>query len=939
MGRGPSWRLQFIDIDSSFTITTSNSDIIGYMVVRAPKGEEEGYFFPAGNTSAIEAMIGIPTADWPDIGEAEAFNAEYGLYVSAPPGTSADYPSYYGGLYLTSVGEFPFYKVTDKSEPGYIIGIKSGAEKDFDDTANPVQVTVALSDMTDANNPVQGTIMMSGISPAVYDKLNKIDFNYWGNGTYAPKGTYTYKVEKTDGDGFVAKLFCLDSDGVAVKVDGTPVCCGFIVETIDADYNTTYTAYIGKAAIGDNATTNSNKTSGIPYIDFSKMGISVLTKLQSAAAKNVTYRKVSASDTFSSTTTYFVQDPTDTSKYITTTVGAREFAEQIDTLYVAEASKDSTSTSPDQFKQVIVGGDDGSFGYSLNGVKGTIGKSVTGIKARLTECLYVKDITYMYFVQKSATEKVTRITIDNVGYDKYVYDTQMPWTSDSNLTPSYSMSKGKTFLYITKDANDNILAKVYQSQGPVKAAGTTPTDAEKKAALPVDVTSDYLTQVIRATGTDLAVETNSEYLNAFFYVDADGGQVQTVDGEYPLKLAKNIAYNTLSISCSEQVYPGAWKSGGTFTGSLDEEGVDSSGSNIYWLNVLPDDSLSFIEVVVNKTFDDDLNNGCFTKERLSVGKELSLQGQRYVTHIVEENVENGINGCATNENAFYTVIKSGWTDEAMKTMYDACYVFMEPTGYESLKSTLASLRKKQKLSTVISPKIIQKPEFLKPETIAVAGRLTGTAQYVGEFQIKDPYTGRKYWCQPIGDVGVNLCRIIEAKYGAWAPMWNNITGGLGGQLNRAVLKAKWDFSDDATKILDEKGLNPIIYNASDGLMIVSQKTTQDPTNLTDWSYLGHTMAFDLLKREIRDNVMRPQIGKPNDSYWQAIRQDQVDAILAKRITGSQPVWTAATCDIAGVNTDIVKAQRKFCIYVKVKVTVFSEIVELTLENVAQTTNL
>src|SRR5574344_2167586 len=122
-----------------------------------------------------------------------------------------------------------------------------------------------------------------------------------------------------------------------------------------------------------------------------------------------------------------------------------------------------------------------------------------------------------------------------------------------------------------------------------------------------------------------------------------------------------------------------------------------------------------------------------------------------------------------------------------------------------------------KMTTIISPKIITKAEFNNPSTIAVAGRLTGTAQYVGEFQVKDAYTGKKYWCQPIGDVGINLCRIIEKKLGGWAPMWNNITGGLGGQLNRSVLKAKWHFTDSATKILDEKGLNPIIYNSDDGL--------------------------------------------------------------------------------------------------------------------------
>lgn len=101
MGRGPSWRLKFIDIDTSFTITTDTGDICGYMVIRAPAGNTEPMYFPAGNAQAIEAVYGVATADWPDIEQATAFNAEYGLFISAPPGTSDEYPSYFGGKYIT----------------------------------------------------------------------------------------------------------------------------------------------------------------------------------------------------------------------------------------------------------------------------------------------------------------------------------------------------------------------------------------------------------------------------------------------------------------------------------------------------------------------------------------------------------------------------------------------------------------------------------------------------------------------------------------------------------------------------------------------------------------------------------------------------------------------------------------------------------------------
>jgi len=150
---------------------------------------------------------------------------------------------------------------------------------------------------------------------------------------------------------------------------------------------------------------------------------------------------------------------------------------------------------------------------------------------------------------------------------------------------------------------------------------------------------------------------------------------------------------------------------------------------------------------------------------------------------------------------------------------------------------------------------------------------------------------------------------------------------------------KYEFTQAQLEAFDTIGLNPITMDPTYGLMVVSQKTTQDPDNLSDWSYLGHSMAFDLFKREVRDNVMVPQIGKPNDSYYQAMRQRQVEALLNRRTGGAEPIWAAGKVEVANVNTSDVKAQRKFAIRVTVKVNVFSEYVELTFVNVAATTQI
>jgi hypothetical protein len=264
---------------------------------------------------------------------------------------------------------------------------------------------------------------------------------------------------------------------------------------------------------------------------------------------------------------------------------------------------------------------------------------------------------------------------------------------------------------------------------------------------------------------------------------------------------------------------------------------------------------------------------------------------------------------------------------------------MEPTGFDSIKEKHYALRSAtHKMSTFISPKKISLAEFNKPDSIVVTGRTTGCAQYVNEFLRQDAYS-KKYWTSLIGAVGAKLAKIIDKKMGGAAPMWTDTSAGLGGQLPINVIKAKYDFDPATQKTLDEKGLNAIGYSSSYGVMILSQKTTQDPSNPSDWSYLGHSMAFDLIKREIKKHVMLPQIGKLNDEYYQSMRQQQTDSILNRRTQGANKIWTAGRVEVASQNTDEVKAMRKFVIKLIVKVTPFSEEVELILQNVDQLTQV
>ena len=1022
MGRGPSWRLKFIDIDTSFTITTDTGDICGYMVIRAPAGNTEPMYFPAGNAEAIEAVYGVATADWPDIEQATAFNAEYGLFISAPPGTSDEYPSYFGGKYITSKGNFDFYRVTEKEAPNYWAAIPVEKENTYDAALTPSIMSVTLPKVEDkegvATVTKQGSVTFTGIPADVFSKLTNLDFNYWGNGTVCPAGLYTYKVGPMSKG--VAEIYCLDEDGVEVTKEGAKILCGFVEKVKDPDtkvitYNLTF---------GGSKATNSD-SDPVPFLDFTAMNLdclkaiianynpddySLVTKeeveLETYRLEEVYYIKnddnsytpivieskeellarLSRSETATDeyrilpVKLYTATTENDETQYIEATEFKPDtiYFKKVDDTYehVSILSADDFNryvngtfemlthepeeiytytgsySRPESFIDIILDGNDGSFEYTLDNETDTLGKSVIGLRSRFTELLYIKDICHLRIVQKSPTEKVTKVTINAAGYDQYKYDHQMPWVwkreTEFNLGKfvkvnartdfDFDLTPGTVYAEVDVDNNNNTSVVLYE----------TPAEGSDRT----NVTAQYLTQAIRLVGKSLDKKPfqpnkNSEYFtdeaftDAIFYVESKTKVIeQTADGEYPFALVSDLNYNTFTISCTQEVYPGKQTTGLTqVQGSLSETGVDSYGSEIYFPTIVPEDSLSFVDIYPDKLFDEFCNRrGCYTGNRIENGTLITLKGQRNLTNVVRENVAAGVNGCSTNDSAFLPAMKEGWNYMISDPeTYDPTNVAMDPTGYEDLKPLLLSARQTFKMTTFISPKSITQAEYENPNLITVAGRGRGTAQYVGEFLVKDPYTNKKYWMKPIGYVGLKLARIIDLRLGGAAPMWNDDSNGLGGQLACSVLKARWPFKDSATEIMDKKGINPIIYNNSDGVMIVSQRSTQDPTNTTDWSYLGHSMAFDLCKREIRDNVMRPQIGKLNNDYYQEMRQTATEAILDRRTSGSNPIWAAAECHIKDVNTTTVKAQRKFAIKVRVQVNVFSEIVELSFENTAQGT--
>lgn len=206
----------------------------------------------------------------------------------------------------------------------------------------------------------------------------------------------------------------------------------------------------------------------------------------------------------------------------------------------------------------------------------------------------------------------------------------------------------------------------------------------------------------------------------------------------------------------------------------------------------------------------------------------------------------------------------------------------------------------------------------------------------GRFTRVSTYTKEKYVSGLVGARALMQAKIIENSYGGVAPMFLN-ENGLGGQLSVSVRKALNSWDKDEVDILTDNNYNPIIKDPTYGLLLVGQKTCQAGA-LSDWSYIGHVSSFIALEKALIEDVLIPQIGKPNNDYYRDLRKTQVEAYLSPRISGSKAIWADAIVDTStreGVNDEAALAAREFRIVIKVQPNIYSEYVTLTLSSYPQ----
>lgn len=231
-----------------------------------------------------------------------------------------------------------------------------------------------------------------------------------------------------------------------------------------------------------------------------------------------------------------------------------------------------------------------------------------------------------------------------------------------------------------------------------------------------------------------------------------------------------------------------------------------------------------------------------------------------------------------------------------------------------------------------------------PETVSATATPLGYGREywnICNIAVIDIDKGSRIFSPLTGARALMQARIIDNRYGGLAPMWENVQG-MGGQLTMvSPYRMKYKYTKEQLAILDNLNYNPVIMDRQYGTMVVGQRTCQSGA-LTDWSYIGHACAFMTCIKEIRNNVMIPQLGKKNNPYYRTLRAEQVNQILRKRIEGNDRIWAEAVVDTStadGVNDVYARKALRFIISCKVKVDIFSEYVVLNFYNEEQTSSL
>jgi hypothetical protein len=205
----------------------------------------------------------------------------------------------------------------------------------------------------------------------------------------------------------------------------------------------------------------------------------------------------------------------------------------------------------------------------------------------------------------------------------------------------------------------------------------------------------------------------------------------------------------------------------------------------------------------------------------------------------------------------------------------------------------------------------------------------GVMFYYGWFKINDDYNNSFAYSHLIGRVASKHADILSLGFGGYSPSWID-ENGMGGQIGGGVISSVFNLNETQLQELDTAQINPIVFDSTNGVMIVSDRTSL--TTLSDYSYIPHVGLRDYLIENIANQVLPRQLTKLNDDFHRTQVRQLTKSILDT--TSKLLEDYVIKCDREN-NTDAVRQQRKFVLQVAVKFITFAQTITFEFINTPQ----
>ena len=355
------------------------------------------------------------------------------------------------------------------------------------------------------------------------------------------------------------------------------------------------------------------------------------------------------------------------------------------------------------------------------------------------------------------------------------------------------------------------------------------------------------------------------------------------------------------------------------TFSLDENHENGFGVNIFIENILLDSNYFVPHVNTDKTF------GAFVDSVASVDLTGGTRG-------------GAVTG--TELAGAYDFFKEA-RKYPIDIFFDATANPDIPTKFSELRGSDAGVGGFQKYSRYILPVPNSSPEtVLSEDYVSAYGvRSRGISYYWGWFKMRNLYhSSGRVISTPIGEVAKKHADIMLLGFGGIAPAWYD-ENGMGGQLTGGrIIEALYDPDETQLKAMDEMQINPVVFEAGVGTMIMSRRTSV--SEISDWSFIDYSGAMDYIIKNIVRQVLPYQIVKMNDPSHRNIVRTKAESIIQPMTVPPVNVVDsfAVKCDSEN-NNDDVRAREQFVLDVAVKFTAKSREIIFTFINTPQGANV